>query len=65
MKIVRSVASAHCGGALDCPEVYELEDGSYLMRGYKPDAATRAQLNLPGNEDLVVLPAAIVQQLRG
>lgn len=65
MKIVRSIASVQCGGALDCPEVYELEDGSALVRGYKPDAATRSQLDLPGNEDLVVLPAAILRALKG
>lgn len=64
MKIVRSLAK-HCGAADDCPEVYELEDGSLLMRGYRPDAATRAQLNLPGNEDLVVVPAALLRAMKG
>jgi hypothetical protein len=64
MKIVKSVAK-HCSGALDCPEIYELEDGTVLARGYKPDADTRSQLNLPDNEDIVVLPAAILQALRG
>ncbi len=66
MKITRSLAGGQCnpcGASDDCPEVYELEDGSGLVRGYKPDAETRAQLTLPGNEDLVILPAAALQAL--
>jgi hypothetical protein len=35
------------------------------VRGYRPDAATREQLNLPDDEDLVIVPRAKLRNLKG
>lgn len=64
MKIVRRLAGGACGAADDCPEVSELQDGSGFVRGYKLDAATRATLAMPANEDAVVLPPTVMEELR-
>lgn len=64
MKIVRRLAGGPCGAADDCAEVSELEDGSGLARGYKLDVAARATLAMPDNEDAIVLPPAVMEELR-
>jgi hypothetical protein len=65
-KIIASIAGGPCGAAPTCPEVYVLDDGNVLVRGYLPDAATRRQVaDLADDEDLVVIPPRILQQLRG
>jgi hypothetical protein len=40
-----------------------MEDGSLLVRGYKLDSDTRAQLTMPSNEDGVIVPASLIAQL--
>ena len=64
MKIVRTVVGA-CGSGPTCPEVHVLEDGRWLIRGYKlANLAMREQLAMPHNEDAVLLPADIVRQIK-
>lgn len=65
MKIVRSVAKNDlCADLLECPEIYELEDGSMLVRGWRIDADTAAQLSMPAHEDAVIVPASLLAALR-
>lgn len=64
MKIARTVVGA-CGSGPTCPEVHVLEDGRWLIRGYKlADAGMRDHLDMPHNEDAVLLPADIVRQIK-
>lgn len=68
MRITRTVVGT-CGSGPTCPEVHVLDDGRWLIRGYKlgrrgPAGALRRLLRLPYNEDAVLLPANVVAQVK-
>lgn len=49
-----------------CPAFYRTDTGDYAVQGWKlADADVRAQVrDLADNEDVVVIPAALVERLR-
>ena len=68
MRIMRTVVGA-CGSGPTCPEVHVLDDGRWLIRGYKlgqtgPAGAFRRLLRLPVDEDAVLLPADVVRRIK-
>ncbi len=59
MKIIRMLADQKCGAALDCPEVYLLDNGEALVRGFT--APPGLLDGLPGHENAVTLSIATLR----
>ena len=73
MKIVRTLfGEKPCANGVDCPALYQLEDGNYLVRGYAAPGDVLAQLGLPrllgvfahfGKRELAVtVPPAMIEE---
>lgn len=57
MRVLRD----YCTNGLDCPKIYELDDGRRAVRGDKPDAPTLTGIGpLPDHENVVVVPNALL-----
>lgn len=53
-------------GGTGCPALYRADNGDYVVQGVKLDDATRAQLRqLADGEDAVIVPANVLDRLRG
>jgi hypothetical protein len=60
VKIKRHVRGS-CPNRLTCPNVYELEDGRFVVQGDKATPELLAELGVPAHETLVVVPANLIQ----
>jgi len=62
LKVLRE---PNCPNGLDCPKIYgALADGRRPVRGDLPDAALLAELDLPDHEGVVLVPPALLPEIR-
>ena len=63
-KVTRIVVASecNCGNCDQCPTLYELSNGDFLMQGYVQDAAS-AGVELPEGESVVRLPKSFVEKI--
>lgn len=52
-----------CSGGGECPTVYELSDGSIAIQGFKVERSLKEAANVPGPEDMVVVPRAFLDHI--
>lgn len=62
MKIVSKLRDA-CPNGIDCPRVYELDDGRLAIQGDQADPDLLAALGLPEHETLVVVPRSLLPEV--
>lgn len=63
MRIVRKLRDS-CPNGIDCPRVYELEDGRVIVQGDRiTDAGILAKLGLPEHETAVVVPRSLFKEV--
>ena len=55
-------ADCNCGnsGCSNCPTVYQLENGDYVVQGYI-DPAVQGEIEVPQGETVVRLPKAFLE----
>jgi hypothetical protein len=63
MRIKRTVAHSACNKCDKCPTVFELDNGDFLVQGYKLEASID-DIQVPEGESLVRLPKDFVEKLR-
>lgn len=59
MRIVATLREA-CPNGIDCPRVFELEDGRLAVQGDRATPELLAELGLPAHETLVVVPRSLL-----
>lgn len=62
MRIVSGLRGA-CPNGVDCPSVYELDDGRLVIQGDKADRDLLATLGIPEHETLVVVPRSLLPEV--
>ncbi len=62
MRIVATLREA-CPNGIDCPRVYELDDGRLAVQGDRAAPELLAELGLPAHETLVVVPRALFPEV--
>lgn len=55
---------SECGSGPTCPAAYPTDTDRWLIQGRKVNDAMRAELNVPGHEDVVALTPAIIDMIR-
>lgn len=50
------------GGA--CPTLYQGSNGRFYVQGYRVDGGVKEVANMPKSEDLVEIPAALVEAIK-
>lgn len=60
MNIVKTLRNA-CPNGIDCPKIYELDDGRLAIQGDRADAALLA--DLPPHESMVVIPRRLLPEV--
>jgi hypothetical protein len=58
------VISGQVGGCPgnSCPQTFGTEDGDILVQGYKLDAETAANFDLPEGETMVRIPRSLIEE---
>jgi hypothetical protein len=59
MKIVATLRDS-CPNGIDCPKIYELDDGRLAVQGDRADPELLARLGLPAHETVVVVPRSLL-----
>ena len=62
MKVRKMLRNA-CPDGINCPRVYELDDGRLAIQGNRADTALLAELGLPAHETLVVVPRSLLPEV--
>lgn len=65
MKIVKTITApdpSNCSGG-NCPSFFLTDDGRVLIQGYVLAPEAKEGLGLPAGEDVVSLPASVLDQL--
>ena len=52
-----------CTNGIDCPRIYELDDGRLAVQGDRADAALLAELGLPAHETMVIVPRSLLPEV--
>jgi hypothetical protein len=60
---VRKMLRDGCPNGIDCPRVYELDDGRLAIQGDRADAALLAELGLPAHETMVIVPRSLLPEM--
>jgi len=61
---MRLVASLSCSGSnCSCPSIYETDEGTYIIQGKKVNAEKIKQVNIPPDEELVEIPAELLNKI--
>lgn len=63
MAKVRKMLRDGCPNGIDCPRVYELDDGRLAVQGDRADADLLAELGLPAHETLVIVPRSLLPEV--
>lgn len=62
MRIVNTLRGA-CPNGIDCPRVYELDDGRLAIQGDRAEPDLLAHLGLPMHETVVIVPRSLLPEV--
>jgi hypothetical protein len=60
---VRKMLRDSCPDGINCPRVYELDDGRLAIQGDRTDAGLLTELGLPAHETLVIVPRSLLPEV--
>ncbi len=57
---VRKMLRDSCPDGINCPRIYELDDGRLAVQGDRAAAAVLTELDLPADETLAIVPRSLL-----
>lgn len=57
------LGSGTCGGGGGCPTMYETSNGDIAIQGYQVSLPNKAEIGLPGGEDVVTIPREFAEAM--
>ena len=46
-----------------CPTIFDYDDNNYIVQGFVCSGEVKRKLNLPANEDVVIVPKRLIHEL--